>query len=158
MTKKIPSGKKASEIIRNKLVKCGGTATVISHSRRSKYEIRISDDGKTFETNASIPCNEFKVFDIVSEFLLGQHDYSALKGNGRKSKYGEGECTDDTVVGRLARDYFKKSKGEWTFDPIMVINAVMTWAGITQFVPGKMQLTAKYIMYVNSEGDVEFNG
>ena len=150
------SSKKASEIIRSKLIKNGGTATVKSQLGKI-YEISISRDGKAFETRA-LPTRtpyEFSVFDIVADLLIEQGG-RARKGNAHKSKYGQGACTDETVVGRIARDYWFKKHGESTPDPIMVINAIMTWAGITKFVRGEMQFTAAFMVYLHSAGNSDF--
>ena len=137
---------RASDIVRNALLRHGGITMVQSQSG-NEYRIRISRDGTSFETEALPikPPYEFRVFDIVADFLY-EMGGKARKGNGRNSKYGEGECTDDTVVGRIARDYLKIGYGKSTYDPVMVLNAIMTWAGITEFVRGEMQLSTDYMM------------
>ena len=141
-----PNSARASDIVRAALIRNGGVA-VVNSQRGNEYKIRISHDGKSFLTEALPikPPYDFTVFDIVADFLF-EMGGNARKGNGRNSKYGEGECTDDTVVGRIARDYLHIDHGRSTYDPVMVINAIMTWAGITEFTRGEMQLTVNYMM------------
>jgi hypothetical protein len=83
----------------------------------------------------------------MADFLL-QQGGKARKGDGRRYHYGAGDCTDDTVVGMLAKDYFGKQPGESTLDPVFVLAAVLDWAGIAHNGRGYLELTADYLAKV----------
>ena len=72
---------------------------------------------------------------------------TAPKGNGhgKEDKVGYGKCTDDTVMGAIAINYFKKSYGESTYDPVFVLAAMLDWAGIASNNRGYISLTADYL-------------
>ncbi|MDR0914948.1 MAG: DUF2089 domain-containing protein [Oscillospiraceae bacterium] len=136
---------KASDIIRGMLVTAGGTATLPSHSKRSTYKIRLSDDGQSLITE-SLPQHNFSlsVFDIIVD-LLKEQGGQARKGNAWNSRVGYGNCTNDTIVGRIATGYFGKKDGESTYDPVSVLGAVLVWANICNFLPGKLELSLYYL-------------
>ena len=145
------SSNKASDIIRNLLITGGGKATVYSQTGRSQYTIMLTK-GKDSEIGDSFFCDklkpkkiyELRIFDIIVD-LLKEEGGKAFKGNGREFKVGYGGCTYDTVAGRIGVDYFNKSEGESTLDPVFVLNAIMLWAGVCQLTtPGCMELSSSY--------------
>lgn len=139
----------ASEIVRAKLFKNGGIAEIRLLDGKP-CKIVSSENGKTFTSdklnNYKIPI-EYKVFDCVIDLLRTSKQYTAPKGNahGKEDKVGYGKCTDDTIVGTIAINYFGKSQGESTLDPTFVISAILEWAGIAHNKRGFVTLSAQYI-------------
>ena len=82
----------------------------------------------------------YKVFDVIIELLINQGG-KAQKGNARNYKVGEEKCDENTVVGAIGINYFKKSYGESTFDPVFIMAAVLEWAGIAHNLRGYIELT-----------------
>lgn len=139
---------KASDIIRNKLYENGGKATVYSVSGKA-YVIKASGDGKTFLCN-ELPIKppfSYEVFDCIVELLIREGG-SARKGMGRNFRLGEGNCTEDTVVGYIGAHYFGANYGTYVFDPVFVLAAVLEWAGIARNERGYLSLTADYLAKV----------
>lgn len=135
---------KASDIIRNKLYKSNGVATVYS-ARGNAYVVCAGDDGKTFQCKALpiSPAYEYTVFDTIVDLLLANGG-KARKGNGRNDRLGYGDCTLDTVVGAIGKNYSEKNIGESVFDPVFVLAAIMEWADIAHNKRGYLELTANY--------------
>ena len=134
----------ASEIIKAKLLACGGR--VIVHTARGlPCEIWADADGKSFVSNKLPikPNYEYRVFDVIVELLLANGG-RARKGNGRNYKLGEPECDETTVVGTIAKEYAGKKNGESVFDPVFVFAAVLEWAGIAHNERGELVLTQSY--------------
>ena len=134
----------ASEIIKAKLLACGGR--VIVHTARGlPCEIWADADGKSFVSNKLPikPNYEYRVFDVIVELLLANGG-RARKGNGRNYKLGEPECDETTVVGTIAKKYAGKKNGESVFDPVFVFAAVLEWAGIAHNERGELVLTQSY--------------
>jgi len=134
----------ASEIIKAKLLACGGR--VIVHTARGlPCEILADPDGKSFVSNKLPikPNYEYRVFDVIVELLLANGG-RARKGNGRNYKMGDPECDDTTVVGAIAKNYAGKKTGESVFDPVFVFAAVLEWAGIAHNERGELVLTQSY--------------
>ena len=130
---------KASDIIRNKLYENGGKA----------YVIKASSGGKTFLCN-ELPIKppfSYEVFDCIVELLIREGG-SARKGMGRNFRLGEGNCTEDTVVGYIGAHYFGANYGTYVFDPVFVLAAVLEWAGIARNERGYLSLTADYLAKV----------
>ncbi len=143
-----PNSTKASDIIREKLCENGGRATVYSVTGKP-YIIRAANDGRTFLCN-ELPASQtftYNVFDVIVELLLGQ-DGAARKGNGRNYALGEGDCTLDTVVGAIGKNYFGATEGKYVFDPVFVLASVLDWAGIAHNERGYLRLTAEYLAKV----------
>lgn len=134
----------ASEIIKAKLMACGGR--VIVHTARGlPCEIWADADGKSFVSNKLPvkPNYEYRVFDVIVELLLANGG-RARKGNGRNYKMGDPECDETTVVGAVAKNYAGKKNGESVFDPVFVFAAVLEWAGIAHNERGELVLTQSY--------------
>ncbi len=143
-----PNSTKASDIIREKLCENGGRATVYSVTGKP-YIIRAANDGRTFLCN-ELPASQtftYNVFDVIVELLLSQ-DGAARKGNGRNYALGEGDCTLDTVVGAIGKNYFGATEGKYVFDPVFVLASVLDWAGIAHNERGYLRLTAEYLAKV----------
>lgn len=122
---------KASDIIREKLIKSGGTATI--HTLQGKaFNITVTQDGNAFETVKLPQYNySFDVFDVIVD-LLQENNGKAFKGSGRgkNNKLGQPGCELDTVVGAIAYRYAGKKEGESVFDPVFALAAIMDWAEI----------------------------
>lgn len=133
------SSKKASEIIKAKLIDNGGRATVYT-ARGLPCEIYAASDGKSFISDKLPikPPYEFVVFDVIVD-LLRRQDGTARKGNGRNYKLGESGCEENTVVGTVAK-YRGNQIGESVFDPVFVLAAILEWAGIAENGRGELIL------------------
>ena len=134
----------ASEIIKAKLLSCGGRVIVYS-ARGLPCEIWADADGKSFVSN-KLPIKPnygYRVFDVIVELLLANGG-RARKGNGRNYKLGEPECDETTVVGAIAKNYAGKKNGESVFDPVFVFAAILEWAGIAHNERGELVLTQNY--------------
>ena len=137
---------KASEIIKYNIKKNGGRI-LVSSVRGNTYEIRANLDGKSFSCDA-LPINppyEYTVFDVMVETMLEQGG-KALKGQGRNHRLGEPHCEVTTLVGAIGKHYAGKNEGEWVFDPIFVLAAVLEWADIAHNGRGYLELTPSYLM------------
>ena len=119
---------KASDIIREKLIASGGTATV-RMVRGGLFTITITSDGKAFETKKLPGVNYgFDVFDIVLD-LLHKNGGKAKKGKGRSSaKLGQPGCELDTVDGAVGHLYMGKQVGESILSPAFALAAILEWA------------------------------
>lgn len=136
---------KASAIIKNKLYETGGRAKVRSQNGK-EYEIYMDSDGRSFHCEA-LPVNvpyTYEIFDVIVD-LLKNNGGKAPKGNGRNFRLGYGQCTEDTVVGAIGKNYFGKPKGSYVYDPVFVLAAVLEWADIAHNQRGYLQLTADYM-------------
>ncbi len=134
----------ASEIIKAKLKESGGKAVVYSLTGKP-YELRALADGKSFASDA-IPIKPnytYKVFDVIVDLLLSQ-DGKARKGLGRNARLGEKDCEITTVVGAIGKYYSGKNEGEYVFDPVFFLAAVLEWAGIARNGRGYLELTEAY--------------
>ncbi len=139
-----PQSAKASEIIKTKLKKSGGRAIVHSINGNS-YEILAEKDGRSFSCAALPikPSYTYEVFDVIVDLLLSQSG-RAKKGLGRQARLGEPGCEENTVVGAIGKNYSGKELGDYVFDPVFVLSAVLDWAGIAHNRRGYLELTAKY--------------
>lgn len=148
--------KKASDIIRRKLIESKGR--VIVHTARGlPCEIQIAPDGTSFLSN-KLPINppyRFEVFDVIVDLLISQGG-RAKKGNGRNHRLGEPECDETTVVGAIGYQYSHAEVGKSVYDPVFVLAAVLEWADIASNERGELVLTTNYQEVCNSltGGDV----
>lgn len=118
------NSKKASEIIKAKLLDHGGHVTVYT-ARGLPCEIYAAADGKSFISD-KLPVNYlygYDVFDVIVELLQSQGG-RAQKGNGRNYKLGESGCKTNTVVGAVAQ-YRGNKIGDSVYDPVFVLAAVL---------------------------------
>ena len=138
------NSKKASEIIKTKLKENGGK--VIVHTARGlPCDIAVAADGVSF-VSSKLPIKpnyRFEVFDYIVD-LLRKNGGKARKGNGRNYKLGEEGCTEDTVVGYIAKHYAGKNDGDSVFDPVFVFAAILEWAEIAWNERGELVLSANY--------------
>ena len=135
---------KASDIIKTKLKENGGRV-IVNTARGLPCDIAVASDGISF-VSSKLPIKppyRFEVFDLVVELLL-KNGGRAKKGNGRNNKLGEDGCTENTVVGYIAKHYAGKRPGESVFDPVFVFAAVLEWAEIAWNERGELILTASY--------------
>ena len=134
---------KASDIIKTKLKENNGKAVVTTLEGKT-YEIVALADGETFFCEAlPIAPYSYKVFDDIVELLINQGG-KAQKGNARNYKVGEEKCDENTVVGAIGINYFNKSYGDSTFDPVFIMAAVLEWACIAHNLRGYIELTQEY--------------
>jgi hypothetical protein len=138
-----------SEIIRRKIYENGGSI-VISLLDGKQCRVIASVDGKSFTSdklnNYKLSLN-YSVFNDIVDLLKSSQQYRAPKGNGhgKEDKVGYGKCTEDTIVGTVAVNYFKKKYGESTYDPTFVLAAMLDWAGIGINQRGFVSLNPNYI-------------
>lgn len=138
-----PNSPTASEVIKAKLLACGGRV-VVHTAKGLPCEIWANGDGTSFGSNKlpMKPSYEYGVFDVIVELLL-TNGGRARKGNGRTSKLGQPDCNEKTVVGAVAisRGY---RPGDSVFDPVFVLAAVLEWAGIAHNERGELILSQEY--------------
>lgn len=127
---------KASDLVKAKLVACGGRTTV--HTLQGKpYSVWV-------EAEDSFACDKlitytYDIFDVIVEHLVAQGG-RARKGNGRGHLGGSG-CEDDTIAAAILKNYWHSDTG---FDPGFVMIAILEWAGIVHNRRGTVELTAEY--------------
>lgn len=144
LKKEIHSEVNASDIIKKKLWENGGRALVYSINGK-EYTIKAEKDGKTFASDALPigPNYEYSVFDVIVDLLIREGGRAA-KGNGRNFKFGQGNCTEDTVVGAIAKYYAGRQPGESVFDPVFILAAILEWAGVVNNCRGYIEFTPEY--------------
>jgi len=131
--------KKASDIIKNKLYDHHGTVD-IPLTRGGECHIAIAESGDAFVSDKLPNQNvSFSVFDMIVDFLKSVGG-QAPKGAGRNDRVGYGKCGEETVMYRIATQYYGKEIGEYTFDPLFVLAAVLEWAGIAENGWGYLRL------------------
>ena len=125
------NSKKPSDIIKNKLYDNNGSVTI--HLQKGDVcHISIAENGNSFVSD-KLPGQvvSFSVFDIVVDFLQSNGG-KAPKGLGRNDKVGYGKCGEETVMYQIATKYYGKKVGEYTFDPLFVLAAILEWAEIAE--------------------------
>ena len=141
----ISNNLKASNIIRSKLLQCGGTA-VCTTLRGKEHIFEICNHNQSFRstTGLSSKIYDFTVFDCVIDLLL-ENGGSAVKGGGRgkADKLGYGSAGYDTVTGAIGKNYEGKKQGASVLSPTSVICAIMEWAGL-------VEVQYKYVKLSNS--------
>ena len=123
------SSKKASEIIKAKLIEAGGR-TMVRLFGGELREISASPDGKEFLCPQLIPYS-YEIFDAIVDLLIRSPGFRAKKGNARFYKLGEPGCEESTVAGTVLV-YMGKKPGESGLDPVFILAAVLEWAGIAK--------------------------
>lgn len=129
----------ASDIIKQKLIACGGRASVRS-IKGKLYEVWVVDESH-FSCENIVPYG-YDVFDIIVNLLISQGG-RAKKGSGR-ARLGDPKCEETTVAGAIIKNYFHKNVGESAFDPGFALIAIMEWAGIIKSEWGYVELTSAY--------------
>lgn len=129
----------ASDIIKQKLVACGGRTTVRSIKGKI-YEVWVVDETH-FSCENIVPYG-YDVFDVIVKLLISQGG-RAKKGSGR-ARLGDPKCEETTVAGAIIKNYFHKNVGESAFDPGFALIAIMEWAGIIKSEWGYVELTPQY--------------
>ena len=129
----------ASDIIKQKLIACGGRASVRS-IKGKLYEVWIVDESH-FSCENIVPYG-YDIFDIIVNLLISQGG-RAKKGSGR-ARLGDPKCEETTVAGAIIKNYFHKNVGESAFDPGFALFAIMEWAGIIKSEWGYVELTSAY--------------
>ena len=106
--------------------------------------IQANADGNSFSCDELpiTPPYDYDVFDKIIELLL-RNGGKARKGNGRNYRFGYGDCTEDTIVGCIAKDK-GIAEGAYAYDPVFVLSAILDWAGIAHNERGYLELTAEY--------------
>ena len=138
-----------AEIIRRKMYENGGSV-IISLLDGKQCKVIASSDGKSFTSDKlndyKLPF-DYSVFNCIVDLLKNSKQYRAPKGNGhgKDDKVGYGKCTEDTIVGTVAINYFKKQYGESTYDPTFVLAAILDWACIGINQRGFVSLNPNYI-------------
>ncbi len=138
------SSRKASEIIKQKLKDAGGRVSIRT-ATGLPCEVTVCPDGHSFASD-KLPIKppfRFEVFDVITNLLVSNGG-RARKGNGRQHRLGHPDCDESTVVGAIALHYSGKQIGDWVFDPVFVLGAILEWAGIVTNARGELILTASY--------------
>lgn len=133
---------KASDIIKNKFMERGGLVNIETASGKI-FEVNANDATIGSETALHKVRYEYIVFDYITDLLM-KHGGEARKGAGRNARIGEPNCTDDTIVGMIGKRYYNKQDGEYTFDPVFILVAIMEWAGIVNNKRGYVEFTKEY--------------
>ena len=135
------NSKKASEIIKARLIDAGGRVKVRLYNGELR-EVTALPDGKEFTCPQLVPY-PYEVFDAIVDLLLNSPGYRAKKGNARNYKLGEPGCEESTVAGTVL--LFKgKKPGEAGLDPVYLLAAMLEWAGIARNGRGEIELTLSY--------------
>ncbi len=131
-----------SYIIKEKLIKNGGTAKVKSLQGKI-YQITFNQNDKYIICDNLPPVFTYEVFDIIIS-LLEKQNGKAKKGNARNFKLGQKGCEETTVAGTILKNYFGKSDGESGYDPVFILSSILEWAGIIYNKRGYLELTEEY--------------
>ncbi len=100
------NSKKASDIIRTKLIEAGGRVMVPLYNGELR-EIIACSNGKEFLCPKLIPY-PYVVFDAIVDLLLKSSGYRAKKGSARSHRLGEPGCDETTVTGTVLAFMGKK--------------------------------------------------
>ena len=130
--------RKASDIVKAKLISCGGKATVQTLQGK-KYSVWV-------ETPDTFACDKiisytYDIFDVIVEHIVAQGG-KARKGSGR-GHLGDPHCEEDTIAAAILKNYWKSDTG---LDPAFVMLAILEWAGIVHNRRGYAELTQEYKM------------
>ena len=128
---------RASDIVKAKLVSCGGRATV--HTLDGKaYSVWVEgpDSFACDKINSNFT---YKIFDVIVEHMIS-YGGKAKKGDGHKP-IGNPRCGEDTIAAAIAKNYWGR---DIYLDPGYVMFAILEWAGIIHNRRGYTELTAEY--------------
>ena len=129
---------KASEQIKQKLESCGGTAEILSMTKKT-YQVSANQDGKSFSCDKLSFEFNYEVFDIIVD-LLHKNGGKADKGTAKGVKFGDPKCDESTVIGVIAKKYFGAKKGDTVHDPVAVLASILQWADIAENCRGYIKL------------------
>lgn len=133
---------KASDIIRNKMLSNNGVLGVETLNGKV-HKFYYEKDGDYIHSYSALRNQQLKLncFDIVVEHLK-MHNGKARKGNGHNKgdKVGYGRCTEDTICGCIAINYYHHDIGDSTFDPVFVVCAVLDAVGVCRNGRGYLEL------------------
>lgn len=142
----------ASDIVRNMLYTHNGSVQISLLDGKPCY-VYASPDGVCFTSDKlpGIKGYRYEIFDVIVDLLRSSPNHKAPKGNahGREDKVGFGHCTEDTVVGAVAKHYLGKAPGDSTYDPTFVLAAILDWAEIAHNRRGYIELTANYLEQIS---------
>jgi hypothetical protein len=133
---------RASEIVKSFFASQGGIAKI--ETKTGKL-FTVDADQYTIGSYDGLRDTryEYKVFDMITELLISKGG-EAKKGNGRNFRVGEKGCELDTIAGMVGYKYHKKAIGEYTFDPVFLLVAIMERVGILHNLHGYVRLTEQY--------------
>ena len=127
---------RASDIVRAKLISCGGKAVV--HTLQGKaYSVWV-ESPTTFVCD-KITSYTYDIFDVIVEHIVS-HGGKARKGSGR-GRLGDSHCEEDTIAAAILENYWHSDTG---LDPGFVMVAILEWAGIVNNRRGYAELTPEY--------------
>ena len=141
--------RKASDIVKAKLMDCNGVATVRTYKGK-EYILHVVDEDK-FSCDEILDY-EYSVFDVIVNTLVSQGG-KAKKGYGRR-RLGDPGCEEATVAGAIMKYYFGKQEGESCYDPTFALIAILEWAGIVRNGWGYVELSEQYIKIITKEGEL----
>ena len=131
------NSKKASDIVRAKLIACGGK-TVVYTLQGKAYSVWV--ESPTIFVCDKIPSSfTYDIFDVIVEHIISQGG-KARKGIGR-GHLGDSHCGEDTLAAAILENYWHSDTG---LDPGFVMVAILEWAGIIHNRRGYAELTAEY--------------
>jgi len=133
---------KASDIVKSFFAKENGIAKIETQTGKV---FTVDADDKTIGSFDGLRDTryEYRVFDLVTDLLVSKGG-EAKKGNGRNYKVGEKGCALDTIAGMIGNKYHNRPVGEYTFDPVFLIVAIMDRVGIVHNMRGYVRLTDEY--------------
>ena len=133
---------KASDIVKNFFALQGGIAKI--ETKTGKVFI-VDADQHTIGSYDGLRDARYQyiVFDIITDLIVSKGG-EAKKGNARNYRVGEKGCELDTIAGKVGYEYHKKAVGEYTFDPVFLLVAIMERVGILHNLHGYVRLTEQY--------------
>ena len=127
---------KASDIVKSKLIACGGKTVV--HTLQGKAYSMWVESPNTFACD-KITSYTYDIFDVIVEHIVSQGG-KARKGSGR-GRLGDSHCEEDTIAAAILENYWHSDTG---LDPGFVMVAILEWAGIVHNRRGYVELTPEY--------------
>ena len=132
--------KKASDIIKNKLFEQGGSVVIPLVQKNCRVYGNDKEFGSDSLGDVTFP---YEIFDMITDHLLANGG-KANKGYGRNARIGDEKCELDTLAALIGMKHFHRNIGDYTFDPVVVLAALMDWAGIAHNKRGYVELAAGY--------------
>ena len=130
-------GKKASEIIREKIRQAGGAASTSSLSTgntgMTSRQRETASHVRNCRGHSVLPCSMSSYPCCTGLAEVRKKDRGAIIVSGHD------KCSGDTVVGVIALEYLGKQEGDSVIDPVFVLAAVLDWAGIAANERGKIR-------------------